>query len=136
VLGVGQEHADEDGRGRALRRDGHAPYAVEGSAGDELDRIDGALRGDAEARQDAQPLGVAAVLDRGDRREVDLAREQARIQVGRNAGDLFHVGLQAEKERRHVHVRDASETDHAAPVHWKNVTRLPSMSTVANSRVP
>ena len=43
-----------------------------------------------------------------------------------------HVGLEPEEERRHVHVRDAAEANHAG-TRWKKVTGLPSRSSAANS---
>ena len=46
-------------------------------ARDELDRVDRALRRDAQPRQDPQRRRVPRVLDRRDRREVELAVERA-----------------------------------------------------------
>ena len=40
---------------------------------------------DAEPRQQPQPVGVARVLDRRDRRDVELAGEQPPVQLGRHA---------------------------------------------------
>ena len=65
--------------------------------------------------------GVARVLDRRDRRDVDLAVEERLVQLGRHAGDLLDVGVQPEEDRRHVHVADAAEADHRAP----SCTRAP-----------
>ncbi len=118
LLGVREEHAHEDGGCRALRSDGDRVDAVDGSARDQLDRVDRALGRDAESRQDAQPVRVAAVGDRRDRREVDLARDQLFVEVGRDAADLVDVGVQLEEDGRHVHVGDTAEADHAAaPFH-------------------
>ena len=77
VLGLGQQHLRQHDRGRALGRHGDRPHLLERLARDELDRVDRALGRDAEPRQDPQPLGVARVLDRGDRREVELAARAA-----------------------------------------------------------
>ena len=87
-------------------------HLLEGLSRDELDRVDGALGGDAEARQQAQAVGVARVLDRGDRRQVELAGEQARVEVGRHALHLVDLGLEPVEDRRHVHIGDAAEADH------------------------
>ena len=75
------------------------------------------------------------VGDRRDWSEIDLSGEQALVELGRDAGHLLDVGLQPEEERGHVDVRDASQADHE-DAHWKKVTRFPSASSVANSRVP
>ena len=73
-------------------------------------------RRDAEPRQQEQRVGVARVLDRRDRRRVDLARDQPPVELGRDAGDLLVLGVDPEEDRRHVRVGDAAEADHAAPV--------------------
>ena len=112
VVGLGEQHLRQHDRGRALRRDRHAAHLLERLARDELDRVDGALGGDAEPRQQAQAVGVARVLDRGDRREVELAVQQPRVQLGRHALHLLHLGLEPVEDRRHVHVGDAAEADH------------------------
>ena len=75
----------------------------------ELDRVDRALRRDAEPRQQEQRVGIARVLDRRDRRRVDLAGDEPPVQLGRDAGDLLVLGVDAEEDRRHVRVRDAAE---------------------------
>ena len=80
---------------------------------DELDRVDRALGRDAQPRQEAQPVGVPRVFDRGDRRQVELAGEQARVQLGRHALNLLDLSLEPVEDRRHVHVRDAPEANHA-----------------------
>jgi hypothetical protein len=51
---------------------------------------------------------VPAVFDRGDGSEIDLAVEEARVQVRRHAAHLFDVGLETEEEGRHVDVGDAA----------------------------
>ena len=63
-------------------------------------------------------VGVARVLDRRDRRGVELAGDEAAVELGRDADDLLELGVDAEEDRRHVGVRDAAEADHAqlAPV--------------------
>ena len=45
-------------------------------------------------------------------REVDLAGEEPRVQLGRDAGDLLDLDVEPVEDRRHVHVADAAETDH------------------------
>jgi hypothetical protein len=57
---------------------------------------------------------VARVLDRRDRRGVELAREQAAVELGRHAGDLFELRVDPEEHGRHVGVGDAAELDHFA----------------------
>src|SRR5262249_38511341 len=89
---------------------------------DELDRVDGALRGDAQARQQAKRLGVPRVLDRGDRRRVELAGDQAAVELRRHAGDLLVVDVDAEEDGRHGGVGEAPEPDHGA--HLFLYTRL------------
>ena len=113
VLGLGEEHLRQDDGGRALRRDGDGTDALERRLRDQLDRLDGALRGDAQAREDPQPLGVARVLDRRDRREVALTGEERVVQVRRHAADLLERRVDPVEDRRHVHVGDAPEPDHA-----------------------
>ena len=49
----GQEDADENGGRRALGRNGDRLDVLERLARDELDQVDRALGGDAEAREDA-----------------------------------------------------------------------------------
>ncbi len=61
-----------------------------------------------------EPVGVPAVRDRRDRREVDLAGDQPLVELGGDAGDLLHLGLELEEDGRHVDVGDAAEADHAA----------------------
>ena len=97
----------------ALRGDGNGVDVLQRRPRDELDGVNGAFGGDAEPRQDPKPAGVARVLDRRDGREVDLAREQARIQLGGNAVHFLDVGLEPVKDRRHVHVGDTAEPNHA-----------------------
>ena len=109
---VREQHLREHDRGRALGRHRDRPDLREGRPRDELDRVDGALRRDAQARQDPQRRRVARVLDRRDRREVELAVEQQPVQLGRDALDLLDLGVQPVEDRRHVHVRDAAEPDH------------------------
>jgi hypothetical protein len=85
---------------------------------DELDRVHGSFGGDAETRKDPEAVGVPAVRDRGDRREVDLAGDQPLVELGGDTADLLHLGLELEEDGRHVHVGDAAEADHAAaPFH-------------------
>ncbi len=91
-----------------------ARISLERQPRDELDRVDRALRGDAEPRQEQQRVGVTRVLDRGDRRGVDLARDQPPVELGRDAGDLLELRLDPEEDGRHVRVGDPSEPDHAA----------------------
>src|SRR6266508_1258886 len=115
VVGVGQQHLREHDRGGALGRDRDRPHLLERCPRDELDRVDRSLGRDAEPRQDPQPRGVARVLDRRDRREVDLAVDQPPVQIGGDADDLVDLGVEPEEDGRHVHVRDAAEPDHARP---------------------
>ena len=104
MLRLRQQHAREHDRGRALRRHGDRAHAAERQPRDELDRVDGALRRDAQPRQQAQPVRVARVLDRRDRRDVDLAVDQHPVQLRRDAGDLLDVVLEPVEDRRHVDV--------------------------------
>ena len=75
---VGQQHLRQHDRGRRLGRDRDGADAVERRRRDELDRVDRALGRDAEPRQQPQDVGVARVLDRRDRRRVELAGDAAR----------------------------------------------------------
>jgi hypothetical protein len=109
-----QHLGQDDGRGR-LGRDGDRLDTLERHARDELDRVDGALGADAQPRQDPQLRRVARVLDRRDRREVELAGEEAAVQLRRHARDLLGLRLEAVEDRRHVDVADAAEADHAHP---------------------
>jgi hypothetical protein len=110
-----QQDAHEDDRGRALRRNGNRADLAERDPAHELDRVDGALGRDAQAWQDQQPVGVPRVLDRRDRRDVDLAREQHAVELRRDTAHLIDVRLDAVEDRRHVHVGDAAEPDHREP---------------------
>ena len=83
-----------------------------GDARHELDRVDSTLGRDAEPRQEAKPVRVPGVLDRRDRRDVDLAGEEHPVELGRDAGHLLDLVRQTMEDRRHVHVRDAAEPDH------------------------
>ena len=114
VLGLGQQHLRQHDRRRALRRDRDRPHLLERLLRDELDRVDRALRADAEPRQDPQPVGVPRPLDRRDRREVELAGDEPPVELGRDAGDLLDLVLEPVEDRRHVHVRDAAQADHDA----------------------
>ena len=76
---LGKEHLRQDDRGRALGRDRDRPDVLERRARDELDRVDRPLRGDAQARQEAKPVGVPRVLDRRDRRDVDSPASSRRL---------------------------------------------------------
>ncbi len=116
VLCLGEEHLRQNDRRGRLGRDRDGADPVERRRGDELDRVDRALGGDAEPRQQEQRVGVARVLDRGDRRGVDLAREQPPVEVGRDADDLLVLDLDPVEDRRHVGVGDAPEPDaHEGP---------------------
>ena len=106
-----QDVREDDGR-RALGGHGDGADLAERGARHELDRVDGALRRDAEARQEAQPGRVPRVLDRRDRRDVDLAGEKHPVELGRDARHLLHLVGQPVEDRRHVDVRDAAEPDH------------------------
>ena len=108
VLRLGQEHLRQYHRGGALGGDGDRPHVLERCPRDELDRVDRALGAHAEAWQDPQPLGVAGVLDRRDRRQVAFACEQRAVQLGRDADELFDLGIEPVEDRRHVHVADAA----------------------------
>ena len=133
LLGLGQQHLGKhDGR-RRLRRDRDDAHLLERLARHELDRIDRALTRHAETRQQAQLVGVACVLDRRDRRRIELAVDEHPVQLRRHALDFLHVHFDAVEDRRHVHVADAAELDHRR---CQNVTRLPSGSRIPNSRVP
>ncbi len=108
---LGQQHLRQHDRRRGLRRDGDGTHVFERRLRHELDRVDRALRRHAKARQDAQPLGVPRVLDRRDRRDVELTGDDLRVQRGRNALHLLDLRVEPEEDRRHVHVRDAAEAD-------------------------
>ena len=111
-LRLREQDADEDDRGRALRRHRDRSDLTEGQAGHELDRVDGALGGDAEPREDPQPVVVSRVLDGRDRCDVDLPVEQHPVELGGDADDLLDLGLETVEDGRHVHVADAAEADH------------------------
>ena len=51
------------------------------------------------ARQDPEPVGVPRVLDRRDRRDVDLALEQHPAELGRHARHLLDVAPRARRRR-------------------------------------
>ena len=78
-------------------------------ARDELDRVDRALRRDADPRQDPQPVGVPRVLDRRDRRDVELAVEQQPVELRRHAHDLLHLRDQPDRRPAPCCVGDAAE---------------------------
>ena len=79
--------------------------ATERHPRDELDRVDGSLGRDAEARQQPQLIGVARVLDRGDRRHVDLARDEQPVELGRaRRRPPPPRACEPVEDRRHVHV--------------------------------
>jgi hypothetical protein len=64
VLGLRDQHlGQDDGRG-ALGRDRDAAHLLKWAPGDELDRVDRALRADAEPREQPESLGVPRPLDR------------------------------------------------------------------------
>ena len=108
VLGFGQEHLRQHHRGGALGGDGDRPHVLERCPRDELDRVDRALGAHAQAWQDPQPLGVARVLDRRDRRQVAFPCEEGAIQFRRHADKLLDLGVEPVEDRRHVHVADAA----------------------------
>ena len=85
MLRMRKENLREHDGGRALRRHRDRADLRERRAGDELDRVDRALGGDAHARKNPQRRGVAGVLDRGDRGQVELPVEQQAVQLGRDA---------------------------------------------------
>ncbi len=110
-LGTREQDADEDDARRALRGDCDRANLPERKPRHELNRVDGALGGDAEAREDPQPFGVARVVDRRDGGEIDVALEKHSRELRGHALDLLHVGLEPVEDGRHVHVRDAAEPD-------------------------
>ena len=59
---------------------------------------------------------MARVLDRRDRRHVDLAGDEPAVELGRDAGDLLVLGLDPEEDRRHVRVARCGP---------RRITRLP-----------
>ena len=79
VLGVGAAAPSSAPPRWRSRASPPRPHLLERQPGDELDRVDGALGGDAEPRQEAQAVGVPRVLDGRDRRHVELAGEQLRL---------------------------------------------------------
>ena len=109
VLGLRQQHLRQHHRRRGLRRDRDDAYLLERLLRHELDRLDRALGGDAQAREQPQLVRVARILDRRDRRRVELAGDEHLVQLGRDAEHLFHLGLDAVEDGRHVDVRDAAE---------------------------
>ena len=115
-LGRREQHLRQHDRGGALGRDRHRADAAERHPGHELDRVDRALGRDAEPRQQPERVGVARVLDRRDRGDVELSVEQEPVELGRNARDLLDVVLEPVEDRRHVDVGDAAELDHPASV--------------------
>ena len=114
VARVRKQDPSEHDRRRALGRDPDRPDLVDRLRRDELDRVDRAFGGDAQAREEAQAIRVAGPFDGRDRRNVDLAREELLRQLDRDALDFVHLGVQTVEDRRHVHVRDAAEADHRA----------------------
>ena len=68
---------------------------------------------DLNARLLAGEVDVAPISSIEYARNADLARKEPRVEIGRDAGDLLHVGVEAIKNRRHVRVRDAAELDHS-----------------------
>ena len=109
-LDIAQEHLRQDDRRRALGRDCDCPHLLERTAGDELDRVDGSLGRDAQLGEKAQLVGVPGVLDRRDRRDVDLACHQAAVELGRDAGHLLDVDTgQVVEDGRHVRVGDPAQ---------------------------
>ena len=112
VARVREQDASEHDRRRALGRDPDRPDLVDRLRRDELDRVDRAFGGDAQAREEAQAIRVACPLDGRDRRDVDLAGEELLRQLDGDALDFVHLGLQSVEDRRHVHVGDAAEADH------------------------
>ena len=107
VLSLGEEHLRQHDRSGALGGDRNRAHVLQRRTGDKLDRVDRALGADAQARQDPQPVRVARVLDRGDRREIALAREQSSVEVGRHTDELLDLGVEPIEDRGHVHVADA-----------------------------
>src|SRR5438874_3409308 len=112
MLRLREQHPRQGDRGGRLRGDRDDAHLLERLARDELDRIDRAFRRDAQPRQQPQLVRVARVLDRRDRRSVELAVEQHLVQLRRHALHLVDLGVDAVEDRRHVHVRDAAELHH------------------------
>ena len=114
LLGVGEEHARQHDRGRGLGRDRDGADALERRLRDQLDRLDGSVTGDTEARQQPERVGVARVLDRRDRRNVELAGDELPVELCGDADDLVDFRLEPKEDRRHVDVADAAELDQPA----------------------
>jgi hypothetical protein len=55
---------------------------------------------------------VTGVLDRRDRRDVELPGDHLPVELGRHADHLLDVEVEPVEDRRHVHVADAPEADH------------------------
>ena len=62
-------------------------------------RVHRALRRDAEPREEPELSGIAGVLDRGNRGNVDLPVHQHPVQLGRNADYFFHLVLEPVEDR-------------------------------------
>ena len=124
VPGLGQQHlasARPRSRSRASRRrSAPARAACARRAGSSRRRPRTRRRAAAAAaagRRDARTRSRRSARGRARR------RSSRAVQLGRHALHLVDLGVEPVEDRRHVHVRDAAEPDHAE-THWKKVTRI------------
>ena len=68
-------------------------------------------------RQDAELLGVAPVLDRGDGREVDLAGQETVVQLGGHAGHLARARTRSRAPCQAV----SSLTSSSSTLRWASI---------------
>ena len=116
-LRLRHQHADERDRGRRGARDGDAVDRRQRQLRDQLHRLDGAVAADAERRQQDVALGVVRVLDARDVGDVELARGEHAVELGRDGCHLAHllgveVPGQRPLDREGVDERDAAEAQH------------------------
>ena len=134
-----EQHPRQHDRRRALRRHGdraHAARAGSASrAGSSRPRPRTRRRGAASAG--ARDALRAYSIDEIGATSISPASSMP-VELGRDADHLVDLVRQPVEDRRHVDVRDAAEPDHRGQdaTRRTNVTRLPSRSTVTNSRVP
>ena len=108
MLGVREEHLCQDDRSRRLRGDRDRPHLLGRSLRDQLNGLDCALAGDTQARHEAKPICGSRVLDRRDRRDVELAGDELTVEIRRDPDDLLDLGFEPVEDRRHVDVPDAA----------------------------
>ncbi len=107
----------EHDRRRRVARHGDRAHRGQRQLRDELHRLDGAVRADAERRQQDVALGVGRVLDARDVGDVELPRREQAVELGRHGHHLAHlvrveVARERPLDREGVDVRDAAESQH------------------------